>query len=323
MGPDGIPQAAPVRPFRKLNPSFLPAKVKTAFTLHWKPIFEFMEKAPDLAIVDNPGELDAAFIDDSFAKAKEYLKTRVEYVFQKERAHPDLWELSTWSKHVSKSFILRHGTDQDKSHFPLAERIIKTRVQHGRRKRLLDQRHVRCRVGPGQQAAAATENRLIVDDKEASEEQEEEVEEVQEPAEPEQPAEQPEAQAEQPEGRAERQLAGRGHVWDPDANYIAAAQGLVAHRQRHVGNRAAELPDWHGRLSARALERERQVDEEVRREVAEDILRMQQEHEAQRLVSDGDGGTLRVRSRRADEGLNAADGSRFHDFLRRQLNDDA
>ena len=50
---------------------------------------------------------------------------------------------------------------------------------------------------------------------------------------------------------------------------------------------------------------------------------MQQEHEAQRLVSDGDGGTLRVRSRRADEGLNAADGSRFHDFLCRQLDDDA
>jgi len=105
-GPDGSLQAAPIRPFRKLNPAFLPAKVKQTFTLHWKPIFELLEKAPDLTIVENPEDLDAAVIDESFAKAKEYLKTRVQYVFQKQRSHPDSWEISTWAKYVSKSFIL-------------------------------------------------------------------------------------------------------------------------------------------------------------------------------------------------------------------------
>jgi len=132
LGPDGVLLAAPIRPFRKLNPSFLPMKAKKTFILHWKPIFEMLEKAPDLLIVDNPGDIDATYIDNSFAKAKDYLKTRVEYVFQNEHLPPDSWEISTWAKHVSKLFILQRGTDQDKSHFPLAEQIIKTRVQRGR-----------------------------------------------------------------------------------------------------------------------------------------------------------------------------------------------
>jgi len=126
LGPDGLLQAAPVRPFRKLNPAHLPEKVKKTFILHWKPIFELLEKAPSLSVVDNPTDIDATYIDKSFAKAKDYFKTRVDYVFQKKHAHPDSWEISTWSKHVMKSFILRHGMEQDKSHFPLAEQIIKT-----------------------------------------------------------------------------------------------------------------------------------------------------------------------------------------------------
>jgi len=50
-----------------------------------------------------------------------------------------------------------------------------------------------------------------------------------------------------------------------------------------------------------------------------EIIGMRRQCEAQRLVSDGDGGTLLLRNRRAEEGLNAADGNRFNAFLRRQL----
>jgi len=70
------------------------------------------------------------------------------------------------------------------------------------------------------------------------------------------------------------------------------------------------------------LEQEHQIDEEVQCKVAEDILGMQQEHEAQCLVSDGDGRTLCMHSRGTEEGLNSADGNRFHAFLCHQLDDD-
>jgi len=66
------------------------------------------------------------YIDNSFAKAKDYLKTKMEYVFQKEHAYLAFQKVSAVPKHVSKSFILPFGTKQDKSHFPLADQIIKT-----------------------------------------------------------------------------------------------------------------------------------------------------------------------------------------------------
>jgi hypothetical protein len=45
----------------------------------------------------------------------EYLKTRVQYVFEKSKANPTQWELSTWSKHVRHSSIVKHGTEPDKA----------------------------------------------------------------------------------------------------------------------------------------------------------------------------------------------------------------
>ncbi len=151
VGLDGEVQAAPVRPFRKLNPKLLPKHLKSTYQLHWKPIFEMMERTNDLFIMQNPEQITAQFLEDSFAKAKEYLKTRVQYVFNKRRANPDMWEVSTWSKHVKKSSILCHGTEQDKAFFP--QEATRPRIQRGKRHRpLQDRRRVRRRqvAGPEQ-----------------------------------------------------------------------------------------------------------------------------------------------------------------------------
>jgi len=106
------------------------------------------------------------------------------------------------------------------------------------------------------------------------------------------------------------------HWWHADE--LAAAQGLVAHH-RHSGNRTMELPALCGWLSGTALEREWQINEEVAHEVEAQIIGMRQQCEAQRLVSNGDGRTLLLRNRCAEEGLNAADGNRFNAFLHPQL----
>ncbi len=144
---DGRTKTAPIRPFRKLDPKFLPQKAKTVYLLHWRPIFEFVEAAPDLTILEDPTSIDADYLQDSFLKVKMYLQTRVEYVFQKPRAKPLTWEVSTWSKHVTKSFIMRHGTENDKAHFPPEERVIRTRRESQKRKKPLhDRRRVRRRT---------------------------------------------------------------------------------------------------------------------------------------------------------------------------------
>jgi hypothetical protein len=52
---------------------------------------------------------------NSFVRGMEYLKTRVQYVFEKSKANPTQWELSTWSKHVRQSSIVKRGTESDKA----------------------------------------------------------------------------------------------------------------------------------------------------------------------------------------------------------------
>jgi len=195
----------------------------------------------------------------------------------------------------------------------------------------MDHCHVCCCVGQ-QTTSGSTENWLIVGQEgegnqlieqgqeeehggELFDEQEEELENL--PG-TDEPHDVPEGLQGVQQTDQQQQHGHGGHRWCPDPNELAAAQGLVGHHHHSV-NRTAELPDLRGRLNAAALERERQIDEEVAHEVEADIIGLRRQREAQRLVSDGDGGTLLMRNRRAEEGLNATDGNRFNAFLRRQL----
>jgi hypothetical protein len=99
------PRAAPIRPFRDFKNDMLPKHIQRDFNLHWRPIFNLMDACPGLHR-DDP---------NSFNRGMEYLKTRVQYVFEKSKANPTQWELSTWSKHVRHSSIVKHGTESDKA----------------------------------------------------------------------------------------------------------------------------------------------------------------------------------------------------------------
>jgi hypothetical protein len=56
----------------------LPLEAQKRFQLHWKPIFSLMEGAPDLEMT---AEMSSDAISLSSSAGKEYLKTRVSYVF--------------------------------------------------------------------------------------------------------------------------------------------------------------------------------------------------------------------------------------------------
>lgn len=137
---NGNRQQAPVRPVRKMKLNMLPKSVKKSYQLHWRPIFSLMEQAPGIQI---DGDLDAESILTSYEAGKEFLKTRVGYVFQKQNAKPMEWQISTWSKMVAYSSIRKNGTDQDKANLP-PENVHrnKSRQQHGRTKPQADRRRV-------------------------------------------------------------------------------------------------------------------------------------------------------------------------------------
>jgi hypothetical protein len=86
---------------------------------------------------------------DSFDAGMEFLKTRVQYVFEKRRANPMTWELSTWSKHVRRSSIAKYGTESDKAALPETTRFSKARsTGQLKRKRKPSDNRRRCQQPP-------------------------------------------------------------------------------------------------------------------------------------------------------------------------------
>lgn len=120
-----------IKPLRKLkDKDFHAVSTRNSFKLKWKPVFNMMEMCPDL---DIPAKVDEAFVQSSFRKATEYLKTRVSYVWLKAKDERALAKLSiaSWSKKCQRSEIIKCGTDEDKAKLPAAT----SRNQTDKRKR--------------------------------------------------------------------------------------------------------------------------------------------------------------------------------------------
>jgi hypothetical protein len=107
-GTDETGQLAPICPFRNFKKDMLSKHIRQSFNLHLRPIFEVMEGCPGLDLAD----------EDSFERGIAFLKSQVEYVFNKRRAKPMQWEVSTWSKHVRRSSMEKNGTKSDKAALP-------------------------------------------------------------------------------------------------------------------------------------------------------------------------------------------------------------
>jgi hypothetical protein len=137
---------APIRPFRKLKNEMLPESVRKNLQTHWRPIFLMMEQAPGIEIRET--SIDAEYIRTSYEAGREYLKTRVGYVFQNTKVKPMNWKISYWSKKVARSEILKHGTEQDKASLPEESYRNKPRKQHHRSRPEADRRRVRRRLNP-------------------------------------------------------------------------------------------------------------------------------------------------------------------------------
>ena len=99
-----------------------------------------MEAAPGIEIRETG--IDSRYLHTSFDAPKEYLKTRVSYVYENECLHLEQWGISTWSKKVQHSLILKDGTEEDKANLPPELNHIKSHQQHGCTKPQADRRWV-------------------------------------------------------------------------------------------------------------------------------------------------------------------------------------
>jgi hypothetical protein len=111
---NGVLKKAPIKPFRKLSYDCLPDSEKNTFSSNWKPIYDYMEKTPDLVIPPDPQDIDDDFIEESYNKATEFLKQRLSFIWEKRSRTLATWKISTWSKYVSHGYVVKYGNEQDK-----------------------------------------------------------------------------------------------------------------------------------------------------------------------------------------------------------------
>jgi hypothetical protein len=81
-----------IHPFRLIKKESLPLNIWTQFLLHWKPIFERMESAPEMDNESIKNSPTAGAITESLQKGQAYLRTeRLSYVFDNPKKHQDTW----------------------------------------------------------------------------------------------------------------------------------------------------------------------------------------------------------------------------------------
>ena len=114
MGENGVIEQSNIKPFRKFVPARLPTKIADAYKIHWKPLFSMMEAG----IGKIPPNLTPEIVNDLYDRGTAYLQTRVSYVFTNEKLHHNDWVVATWAKYISRSIILKKGSDNDKRNLP-------------------------------------------------------------------------------------------------------------------------------------------------------------------------------------------------------------
>ena len=77
---------------------------------------------------DMPEELTPEIVNNLYNLGTEYLRTRVSYIFTNEKLHHNDWVIATWAKYLSRSTIMKKGTEEDKQHLPVATYLNQPRA---------------------------------------------------------------------------------------------------------------------------------------------------------------------------------------------------
>jgi hypothetical protein len=71
----------------------------------------------EAGIGDIPQNLTPDIINELYEWGTDNLKMRLSYVFSNNKLHHDDWVVATWAMYLSRSIILKKGTDDDIRNF--------------------------------------------------------------------------------------------------------------------------------------------------------------------------------------------------------------
>lgn len=114
---DGI--SAPIMPFRRFDPKFLPKKLAVKFKSEWKVVYGKMMDGVSQNI-RNANVISDDDVNESFNEATLFLQNEIcSFIFTKEKyKNHHNWTIGTWSKRLSREMILKEGSENDVKNLP-------------------------------------------------------------------------------------------------------------------------------------------------------------------------------------------------------------
>lgn len=115
--PDGTLQNTPVRPFQLWTHKHIPDPIWKKFKVGWKKILDTMMEADGLKgslsklILEKGGEISDEKVNELYDIGLAHVIDTVTYIKKKQYVR---WRVTTWSKSVQRSEILKSGTAEDK-----------------------------------------------------------------------------------------------------------------------------------------------------------------------------------------------------------------
>jgi len=104
-----------VNPFMKMSVNMFPEPLRRPFRTNWMPIFKFLDPVLKELPVRRVGvRLSEEEIQNVFNKCVEFLKERVSYLWKRRgSSNPTEFTLGTWSNRISRSWVMRNGSESD------------------------------------------------------------------------------------------------------------------------------------------------------------------------------------------------------------------
>lgn len=111
---------APIMPFRRMKPKYLPKVSASKLKIDWVPVMTKMLSAPNLPEgIANANTLSNEKIEEAYAVGTAYLKNQVSYIFTKPQFKGHCtWSVATWSLRLRYSQIKKYGTVEDIANLP-------------------------------------------------------------------------------------------------------------------------------------------------------------------------------------------------------------
>jgi len=101
-----------------------------------------MEEAPQVSIPRDPSSLDAPKIKQLYDGGTQHLKSKVSYIWpdggdenEEHNTRREKWSVATWSSKISRSQVVKHGSQADQSHLAAATRHNELHSHRPRKKR--------------------------------------------------------------------------------------------------------------------------------------------------------------------------------------------